>query len=72
MERRKFLGISAATAAAIMTGALGGIARAEFGRSEMAEGRFQNPRMFGGCRDSRLMHDSFPGFLEREIIDSRT
>jgi hypothetical protein len=30
------------------------------------EGRL---RMYGGCKESRLMNDSFPDFIEREIIE---
>lgn len=71
MERRKFLEISTVTTAAIITGALNSIAQARFGRSETPGSNLRRPRMFGGCGDYRMMNDSFPGFLEKEIIDFR-
>ena len=71
MDRRRFLGISAVTTAAVMTGTINRIAKSEFSRAEFSDRGISNRRMFGGCGDSRMMNDSFPGFLEREILDIR-
>ena len=71
MKRRDFLELSAMTSAALV---LGGFA--DFGNHESAgyggstTDKYLRLKMRGGCRDFRMIDDSIPGFLEREIIDS--
>lgn len=72
MKRRDFLEISAAATAAVMLGSLVDIKKSGAINNDTGGGRRLDgyPRMRGGCRDFRVMNDSLPGFLEREIVDS--
>lgn len=72
MRRRDFLELSASVAAAVMIGGLveiGKTSPVNRDKSRDLSSRHQY-RMRGGCRDFRVMNDSFPGFFEREIIDN--
>ena len=70
MRRREFLGISLAASAIIMTGSYYGNKYIPVVQAGDRDVFMRKPRMIGGCRDFRMMQGQFPGFFEREIIDS--
>jgi len=72
MKRRDFLELSASAAVAVMIGSFVEVGETSpVNRDTSRDYNFRNQqRMRGGCRDFRVMNDSFPGFFEREIIDN--
>ncbi len=70
MKRRNFLELSAVASAAIMMGSFTEFKNPHSVHHERnALDSDRGPRMYGGCKDFRMMNDCVPGFFEREIID---